>query len=214
MDSREAFEKWAKCEGLISTLDSYESEDVPMAWRGWQAALSHAQEQSEPVEDRLADWKFDLCKKIDVVIENEYEGDDDEAAKKAYFALRDHIKNMPSVSPQPAQAGLAEIFHYPECWDTAAYPTLQSSIDAVVHAFKCQECVAPQPAQAGWMPIENPPEKWTEVMVWPHPTDYCMTAEFDGNGWQYSEQDRDGAFWSVCKPTHWMFPPVAPQAQT
>ena len=69
---------------------------------------------------------------------------------------------------------------------------------------------SPQPAQE-WMPIENPPEKWTEVMVWPHPTDYCMTAEFDGNGWQYSEQDRDGAFWSVCKPTHWMPMPAAPK---
>jgi hypothetical protein len=61
-----------------------------------------------------------------------------------------------------------------------------------------------------WSPIETPPERWMEVMVWPYPSNYCMTAEFDGEGWQYSEQDRDGAFWSVCKPTHWMPMPIPP----
>jgi len=34
-------------------------------------------------------------------------------------------------------AELNKIMHYPECWDTAAYPTV---LDAVSEVFKCSEC--------------------------------------------------------------------------
>lgn len=38
------------------------------------------------------------------------------------------------------QSALAAAFHYPEHWDVAAYPTLESAISEVVAWFKCSEC--------------------------------------------------------------------------
>jgi hypothetical protein len=35
---------------------------------------------------------------------------------------------------------IAEAFHYPACWDTAAYPTLADALSAVYDRFKCSEC--------------------------------------------------------------------------
>lgn len=34
-------------------------------------------------------------------------------------------------------ASVAEAIHYPDCWDTAAYPTV---VDAIGEIFTCSEC--------------------------------------------------------------------------
>lgn len=32
---------------------------------------------------------------------------------------------------------LAELLHYPECWDTAAYPTLEDAAFEILLDFEC-----------------------------------------------------------------------------
>lgn len=43
-------------------------------------------------------------------------------------------------------ADIAKAIHYPECWDTAAYPTLASALCEMFAFFKCtnDDCAAPQ----------------------------------------------------------------------
>jgi len=38
---------------------------------------------------------------------------------------------------------LAESLHYPDCWDTAAYPTIESALSEVYAYFKCTQCAEP-----------------------------------------------------------------------
>jgi hypothetical protein len=35
---------------------------------------------------------------------------------------------------------IAALLHYPDCWDTAAYPTLGSAIVEALQANKCTTC--------------------------------------------------------------------------
>ena len=47
------------------------------------------------------------------------------------------------------QQTLATALHYPQCWDTAAYPTLESAIDEAAAWFRCSVCtpdaIEPEP---------------------------------------------------------------------
>lgn len=47
---------------------------------------------------------------------------------------------------QAAGLSAAKAIHYPQCWDTAAYPTLKSALHEVYAAFQCQQC---SPQQVG-----------------------------------------------------------------
>ena len=38
---------------------------------------------------------------------------------------------------QPTLIEIAAAIHYPNCWDTATYPTLESAIWEIVADFKC-----------------------------------------------------------------------------
>lgn len=44
----------------------------------------------------------------------------------------------------PADPSVAQAIHYPQCWDTAAYPTVKSALAEVHASFHCSEC-NPQP---------------------------------------------------------------------
>lgn len=50
---------------------------------------------------------------------------------------------------------MARAIHYPECWDTAAYPTLQDAMREVVNHAQCSVC-APAAEQAE--PVEMSPD--------------------------------------------------------
>lgn len=63
------------------------------------------------------------------------------------------------------------------------------------------------------------PRQWHEVIVWPHPTEYCMTAEVVGTSasgnpvWVYGEYVTGFGHESTemtQKVTHWMEKPQAP----
>jgi hypothetical protein len=50
------------------------------------------------------------------------------------------IENFVNKVDSPSSSGIARILHYPDCWDTAAYPTLESAvIEALSSEFKCSD---------------------------------------------------------------------------
>ena len=103
------------------------------------------------------------------------------------------------------------------------YKPARWMIDAVIAAVKIK-AAPPYPADVNfvetldsWIPCsERLPEPYTEVMVWPYPTDYCMTAEIDHTKtWTYNEyvsnygNERTFAY----RITHWMPLPAAPKGE-
>jgi hypothetical protein len=54
-------------------------------------------------------------------------------------------EQMRAYGQQCADSLTAAGIHYPGCWDTAAYPTVQDAIRAI-GAFKCSECADSRPA--------------------------------------------------------------------
>lgn len=47
------------------------------------------------------------------------------------------------TAPAPADDRIAAAIHYPECWDTAAYPTVESALSEVYAHYRCTEHDAP-----------------------------------------------------------------------
>ena len=66
----------------------------------------------------------------------------------------------------------------------------------------------------GWISVaDRLPPNWHEAIVWPNPSDYCMTACVDPEkGWTYSVLETGhGQAEYGCKVTHWMPLPDAPK---
>ncbi len=43
--------------------------------------------------------------------------------------------------PQTTRDKLASQIHYPDCWDTMAYPTLEDALWEIIGHQECSECV-------------------------------------------------------------------------
>ncbi|MBR8376505.1 hypothetical protein KDW20_12025 [Burkholderia cenocepacia] len=68
------------------------------------------------------------------------------------------------LAAQQPESKLAQAIHYPECWDTVAYPTVESALREVYAAFRCQQCEQPEPRaevtdtsqiRRHWNPVYN-----------------------------------------------------------
>ncbi len=77
--------------------------------------------------------------------------------------LRAAMEAPPASEPvaQAAAQDMAKSIHYPECWDTAAYPTLDYALMEVCGATGCS-VHAPAAAPA----VEVPPENVAMVEQW------------------------------------------------
>ncbi|WP_201747269.1 hypothetical protein [Glaciimonas sp. PCH181] len=53
---------------------------------------------------------------------------------------------LPLFAASPMPVNIAQSIHYPDCWDAATYPTVESAL-AEIGAFKCSECTAPAQLQ-------------------------------------------------------------------
>lgn len=80
----------------------------PVAWTEFDAAYKKACESSKP-----QDW-------LNAALIAQ------QVRQSAVFAL-----------PQLSAERVREILHYPDCWDTAAYPTVY---DALQEVFRCSTC--------------------------------------------------------------------------
>jgi len=108
------------------------------------------------------------------------------------------------MSSELTDEQIAEILDQSKDWDKGDL----GMTDAVRAAIAADRALRPD----GWISVaDRRPEKWNEVIVWPHPGDYCMTGQLGLAGWAYGEYDRDGAQTVPMRdPTHWMPLPTAP----
>lgn len=54
------------------------------------------------------------------------------------------VQDAAPQAPAPTASQIAKVIHWPECWDTAAYPTALHAFIEVYEHFRCSEC-APAP---------------------------------------------------------------------
>lgn len=72
-----------------------------------------------------------------------------DTAAKEYTAILaaapapDHFRDAAKMVAEPADDRIASAIHYPECWDTAAYPTVESALSEVFAHYRCTEHDAP-----------------------------------------------------------------------
>lgn len=83
-------------------------------------------------------------------------------------AVDDVMAQMANRLDQPEPDWIrkaAEILHYPKCWDTAAYPTLDSAIHETLAWSECATCKEAQlePTVDGWPLYSGLPEPEPEL---------------------------------------------------
>lgn len=67
----------------------------------------------------------------------EIEGGEEWITKSAASAIIRRHMARPEPSPD---TDLARAIHWPDCWDTAAYPTAESALVEVYEDFRCSTC--------------------------------------------------------------------------
>lgn len=65
------------------------------------------------------------------------------AAMLAAAPAPDQFRAAAKMMAEPADDRIAAAIHYPECWDTAAYPTVESALAEVFAHYHCTEHDAP-----------------------------------------------------------------------
>lgn len=73
-------------------------------------------------------------------------------------AAPDHFRDAAEMVAEPADDRIAAALHYPGCWDTAAYPTVESAPAEVCAHYRCTEHDAP----AG-VPMPEPDSECTHA---------------------------------------------------
>jgi hypothetical protein len=97
-------------------------------------------------------------------------------------------------------------------WEDNVLSTLRDAVNIITNA--------PTVEREGWVSVEDRlPEKYTEVIVYPSPTYYCITAQYgkfsrsiESDTWYYGEYLAGyGHENNTCKVTHWQPLPAAPK---
>lgn len=143
-DCREAYEQWANTmqfplyKSVTRTVGNEQiAYDDNGRWLAWQAAWDANLPSFESVRGILspdvsdaveaATWKYEELRKDSAVT----------------YAMSEAIKVYERMSAPKREISdermirIAKELHYPECWDTAAYPTIY---DAIIEASRCSEC--------------------------------------------------------------------------
>ena len=100
----------------------------------------------------------------------------------------------------------------------------QQNFELLQSAFAKHQAAPPYPADTNivetldsWIPCsERLPAPYTEVMVWPYPTDYTMTAQIDSKKtWSYDQyiSGYGNETYKTESITHWMTLPAAPKGK-
>lgn len=134
-------------------------------------------------------------------------------------------KNVEAVRTkllERSQVGLAKYEVTTERTDTDLVGWLnhlqEELMDAAVYVQRSMVEIEAARKDAEWISVDDRlPERYTEVMVWPHPSEQVMTAQFglthkeSAPEWHYSEYI-SGFGWEeqICNPTHWKPLPAPP----
>ncbi len=124
MNMREEFEKaWVNTDD--SSLGFIRKE---IAFEGYQLAMDQMAKQ-EPAAVVDTRTYFDM---------SPY---DKRTVKTIKFLIPLEIGTKLYASPVQQSPDIAKLIHYPEHWDTAAYPDLNSALHEILSCnFSCQEC--------------------------------------------------------------------------
>lgn len=133
---------------------------------------------------------------------------------QGFAESRDAILTL--VEQHEAQEPIGAAFGMPGTADGFTMCTFEGKNVPVGTLLYAQPTLAVTQAGDAWISIQDRlPEMHTEVMVWPHPSDYIMTAEVDRNGtWSYNEYcsnwGNENVKLAQGRITHWMPLPSAP----
>ena len=128
-------------EARAALLAHIERGQVPEGWRDAMRRITFAARTTGGTAGQDADLMAacDVCEALLIA-----------AAPAAPDQFRDAAKMMavqPScitcTAPAPADDRIAAAIYYPECWDTAAYPTVESALSEVYAHYRCTEHDAP-----------------------------------------------------------------------
>ncbi|WP_342617162.1 DUF551 domain-containing protein [Rhodoferax sp. GW822-FHT02A01] len=134
-----------------------------------------------------------------------YFGDNTEATA---VALRAALAQPETEPVDNFPVNWATMLHYPECWDTAAYPRLRDAIHEALAWSGCSVCKpSPQPApEPTWRPIESAPSSTEEVLCLSQSGQMKIeTGHYLRNMLHSAKIDGEECFY-----THWMPLPPAP----
>lgn len=104
--------------------------------RQLETALAIAGSQTEIVIEREKEIK-QLQSKIAALSIAVADNDIDEVKRLLPLSGEQVVREMRAEAVDKELAELAKLIHYPECWDTMAYPTL---LDALSEMAACAEC--------------------------------------------------------------------------
>jgi len=147
---------------IITILDLADAYAVARATRGYtsdkevqdaraalESALRAGQEAQEPVA-----WFLNV---------NMYNGKPPQYEQVAEQCIG--TEDTFPLYASPVEPCLALKIHYPDCWDVASYPTLQSAINEIVGCAGCSTCNPVRVESAPeWMPIDSAPKDGTPLL--------------------------------------------------
>lgn len=138
---------------LISAVDF---EDQSAETKARAALLAHIQRGAVP-----EGWQVVPKEPTKDMVEAAYDNVTGGGGRAAIYAAMlaaapapDHFRDAAKMVAVPADDHIAPAIHYPECWDTAAYPTVESALSEVFAHYRCTEHDAPaevpMPEEDGW----------------------------------------------------------------
>ena len=233
MTQREEFEAWyVKTYPFASTMQGkfdreggdYTDTTVNVAWQAFQYAQAAQPAHALNWSELVAWWESGA---------EQWEGLRDIVSRMVAHAHAidtspGHVeKQAGNVQVPDLPVNWAWLIHYPDCWDTAAYPTLRDAIHECLAWSGCSVCKPAQLAQPGWLPIESAPKDGTVVLLFGEWAGEIhgpnKTASIDVGFWQGGEGDYPGNDWwatttgdaYACwvRATHWMPLPAAPSTK-
>lgn len=103
------------------------------------AMITDTTPAAQPVQDNQGELTCDYC---GVETADPWHGSGmlNGVESKHIHACDDCNHKLPIHVQAASQQEPGQAIHYPQCWDTAAYPTLESALSEVYASFKCSEC--------------------------------------------------------------------------
>lgn len=156
MSEREEFEKWARSVSdnyfpdFSPEGDGYWQKRTDTAWKAWQACAELKDKEALKNLRLLEDVPLEYGSRVDMLrterernLESIRQGND--IINRLQSELDSALAQLASYKDILVEASAAidelealnSVMHYPECWDTAAYPDV---ISAVTEMAVCSEC--------------------------------------------------------------------------
>jgi hypothetical protein len=108
-------------------------------WAGWEILGGEGMSTEIADASRVLEWMRDPNRKPAQLAFTH--GPERQAAYWIEIAQAETVSRG-DVIDQWQNDRIAELLHYPQCWDTAAYPTLADAMIEVAGAAGCSECKA------------------------------------------------------------------------